>query len=300
MKRRLDALRALIHRPLGEWLFLALLLALGVNSLYNGLTADAFGAWEQAVRAGNGIIGAAAIGIATAIVVRRRWGLSLLWLCSLAMIFTGCAATWKLGGAPVTTVLGTAMLLAFVSALLIWYGSRRLHAAVTQQMWPALVDEHVTAVEEYVGSIAAMSGPAWTARRAPDAWSAAEITEHLVRTYAQFAGEARGKNSLRVRVAPVRRLLIRLFVKRRLLAGEIAPRARAPRELRPTGGPATPADGVVMFRAASDGCLRDLEVLAKRRPFFRLVHPYFGALPLYEIMQFSTQHIRHHRRQLPT
>jgi len=155
-------------------------------------------------------------------------------------------------------------------------------------------------VEEYVAAISGMSVATWIARRAADAWSAAEITEHLVRTYAQFAGEARGKNSLRVRVPPVRRLLIRLFVKPRLLAGRIFPRARAPRELRPTGGPATPADGVAMFRAAGEGCIRDLQVMTVRRAYRTMVHPYFGAIPLYELMEFASQHIRHHRRQLPS
>ena len=292
--------RELLARPKGEWLFLVLLALLGWNSLANGLTANEPGAWETSVQAGNIVIGSLAWGIAAAIVARRRWGFPLLWLCSAAMVYTGCVAAWKLGGAPTIQVIGTAMMLMFISAALLWYGTRRLHAGITQRMWPALVEHHAVAVEEYVAAIGGMDLDAWNARRAPDAWSAAEITEHLVRTYAQFAGEARGKNSLRVRVPFLRRLVIRLFIKPRLLAGQIFPRARAPRELRPTGGPATPADGVAMFRVAGEGCVRDLQIMSVRRPYRTMVHPYFGAIPMYELMEFASQHIRHHRRQLPS
>jgi hypothetical protein len=296
----LGALRAWITRPIGEWILVVLLALQGVNSVQGGVGADRFDRWTYAVATGDVVIGLSALAIAVAIVTRRAWGLPLLWLCSAAMVFTGSVAAWKLGGVPAMAAMGTALLLAFCSAAFIWYGTRRLHAGVTQRLWPALVADHAAAADEFVAAIQDMSPTTWTARRAPDAWSAAEITEHLSRTYAQYAGEARGKNSLRVRVAPVRRFFIRLFVKRRLLAGAIFPRARAPRELRPSSGPPTAADGVAMFRAAGEGCLYDLQTMAMRRPYFRMVHPYFGALPMYEIMQFATQHIRHHRRQLPS
>jgi len=300
MKVRIAELRGLLVRPTGEWLFLALLTLLGANSLYNGFTANQLGEWERSVLVGNIVIGSLAWGIVAAIVARRRWGFPLLWLLAAAMLYTGCVAAWKLGGAPTIQVMGTAMMIMFISAALIWYGTRRLHAGITQRMWPTLVEHHAIAVEEYVAAISGMSLAKWNVRRAPDAWSAAEITEHLVRTYAQYAGEARGKNSLRVRVPFLRRLVIRLFVKPRLLAGQIFPRARAPRELRPTGGPPTPADGVAMFRAAGEGCVRDLQVMSVRRPYRTMAHPYFGAIPLYELMEFASQHIGHHRRQLPS
>jgi hypothetical protein len=135
-------------------------------------------------------------------------------------------------------------------------------------------------------------------RPSPDAWSPAEITEHLARTYSQYSGEARGKSALRIRLRLPQRVLARAFVKPRLLAGAPFPKARAPRALQPISGPATPADGVALFRATGAGCLRDLGLLAERRPHRELVHPYLGALPLYEVVQFAVQHIRHHHRQL--
>ncbi|MHB1312505.1 MAG: DinB family protein [Gemmatimonadaceae bacterium] len=300
MRMWIAGLRGLLVRPTGEWLFLALLALLGANALRNGVTASEPGAWETSVQAGNIVVGALTWGIAAAIVARRRWGLPLLWLWSAAIVYTGCVAAWKLGGAPAIQVMGTAMMLMFISAAVLWYGTRRLHAGITQRMWPVLVEHHASAVEEYVAAISGMDLATWNARRTPEAWSAAEITEHLVRTYAQFAGEARGKNSLRVRVPFLRRLVIRLFIKPRLLAGQIFPRARAPRELRPTGGPATPADGVAMFLAAGEGCIRDIQIMSLRHPYRTMVHPYFGAIPMYELMEFASQHIRHHRRQLPS
>jgi hypothetical protein len=163
-----------------------------------------------------------------------------------------------------------------------------------------VVATHAAAANEFVAAISRLTQAEWTAHPSPEAWSPAEITEHLARTYSQFAGEARGKNSLRIRLSPVKRTLARIFVKRRLLSGTAFPKARSPRELRPSGGPATPADGVALFRATGDGCLRDLGMMMLRRPHGRLVHPFLGPLPLYEIVPFAAQHIRHHRRQLPS
>lgn len=299
MTSRFATLLARLPRPVGELLFLVLLALQGANSLRDGLTSDWFGLWPSIVAASGVVAGLSALGVVVATIAGRTWGLPLLWLWAATLVFTVSVAAWKLGGAPMTAVVGTAMILAFLGALIIWYGTRRLHAAVTRRRWRALVADHAAAADAFVATIRDMNAASWTARRAPDSWSAAEITEHLSRTYAQFAGEARGKNSMRVRVAPVRRLFIRLFVKRRLLAGRVFPRARAPRELRPSSGPPTAAEGVTMFRVAGEGCLYDMETMVLKRPYGRLVHPYFGALPLYEILQFATQHIRHHQRQLP-
>jgi hypothetical protein len=227
-------------------------------------------------------------------------GLVLLWLFAIAVCVAGPMAAWSYGDATVAGALLALLGTILVNIGVVWYGTRRLHASITQRRWPALMADHATAADEFVLAISRMSATEWTSRPAPEAWSPAEITDHLARTYSQFAGEARGKNSLRIRLGPVRRTLARIFVKPRLLSGAAFPKARAPRELRPSSGPDTPADGVALFRATGDACLRDLEILHVRRPYRRMVHPYLGALPLYEIVQFASQHVRHHRRQLPS
>ncbi|MDP1890199.1 MAG: DinB family protein, partial [Gemmatimonadaceae bacterium] len=168
------------------------------------------------------------------------------------------------------------------------------HAARVAEM----IAEHAAAAEEFAATIGALTPEQWTARPAPETWSPAEITDHLARTYSQYAGEARGKNPLRIRLRLPFLLFARAFVKPRLLAGAPFPKAKAPRPLRPGTGPETPADGVALFRATGSACLRDLGLLAERRPYRQLVHPYLGSLPLYDMVRFAAQHIRHHHRQV--
>jgi hypothetical protein len=271
---------------------------LGLNAIRNGLTEEFNGLRQWSVQAGNIVLGLAALGVVAGTVTGRAIGIVLLWVFAITACVTGPMAAWSYGDATVAgaflALLGTIL----VNIAVVRYGTRRLHASITQRRWPALLADHAAAADEFVAAIGRMSAAEWTSRPSAEAWSPAEITEHLARTYSQFAGEARGKNSLRIRLGPVRRTLARLFVKPRLLSGASFPKARAPRELRPSSGLATPDDGVALFRATGDACLRDLEILHDRRPYRRMVHPYLGALPLYEIVQFASQHIRHHRRQL--
>jgi hypothetical protein len=287
-------------RPKGEWIFLVLMLAQGVNAVYNGFQEDALGLRQQSVRAGDIVIGLSALGIVWTTIVGDARGLGLLWVFAAAASYTGPMAAYTYGGAPWSGVLSALAGTLVVDAFVIWYGTRRLYGAITQRRWPDLVAEHARAADEFVAAIESMPGTVWTSRRGPEDWSPAEITDHLARTYSQFAGEARGKNSLRIRLPFIKRIFARVFIKPQLLNGRPFPKARAPRELRPSAGPATPADGVALFRATGDACLRDLGILVQRRPYRQLVHPYLGGLPLYEIVLVASQHIRHHRRQLPS
>lgn len=289
-----------LGRPLGEWIFLTAMALLGLNSIRNGATA-AFHGWRQSsVDVAVTVIGVSALGVVIATATGRTIGVVLLWLFALAFTFAAPMAAWSYGDASISGALLTLLGAVLLNIGIVRYGTRRLHAAITRRRWPAVVAAHAAAADEFVAAISRLTQAEWTSRPSPEAWSPAEITEHLARTYSQFAGEARGKNSLRIRLGPVKRTLARIFVKPRLLAGTPFPKARAPRELRPSSGPATPADGIALFRATGDGCLRDLGVMIQRRPYSRLVHPFLGPLPLYEIVPFAAQHIIHHRRQLPS
>lgn len=290
----------LLGRPWGEWVFLPVMALLGLNAIRNGLGQDPSGVRQWSVQAGNIVSGCAALGVVAATITGRTFGIVLLWVFALAVCVTAPMAAWSYGDASISGAFSAFLATALACLGIVWYGTRRLHASITQRRWPALMADHAAAADEFVAAIGRMSAAEWTSRATAEAWSPAEITDHLARTYSQFAGEARGKNSLRIRLGPVRRALARLFVKPRLMRGAAFPKARAPRELRPSSGPDTPADGVALFRATGDACLRDLEILHLRRPYRRMVHPYLGALPLYEIVQFASHHVRHHRRQLPS
>lgn len=288
----------LFGRPAGEWAYLAAMTYLGVNELRGLAPGGATNAVEQFVAAGQLTIGLTAIGAVLATLRGWRSGLRLLWLFAAAACVTAPLATQEFDGAPPTDAVVAAFGALVLSVAVLWYGRRRLHAAITQRVWPEVLADHAAAADEFASTIGALAPEQWSARPGPEAWSPAEITDHLARTYSQYAGEARGKNSLRIRLRLPWLLFARAFVKPRLLAGAPFPKAKAPRPLRPGAGPDTSADGVALFRATGAACLRDLGLLAERRPYRQLVHPYLGALPLYDMVRFAAQHIRHHHRQV--
>lgn len=288
----------LFGRPAGEWVYLAAMTLLGVNELRGLAFGDAANAVEQFVSAGRLTIGLTAIGTVLATLWGWRSGLRFLWLFAAAACVTAPLATQEFDGAPPTDAAVAALGALAVSVATLWYGRRRLHAAITQRLWPEVLVEHAAAADEFAATIGALTPEQWTTRRDAEAWSPAEITDHLARTYSQYAGEARGKNALRIRLRLPWLLFARAFLKPRLLRGAPFPKAKAPRPLRPGAGPDTPADGVALFRATGTACLRDLGLLAERRPYRQLVHPYLGALPLYDMVRFATHHVRHHHRQV--
>lgn len=288
----------LFGRPAGEWVYLAAMTLLGVNEMRRLAPGGATNIVEQLVAAGQLTIGLTAIGAVLATLRGWRSGLRFLWLFAAAACVTAPLATQKYDGAPPTDAVVAAFGALAVSVAVLWYGRRRLHAAITQRMWPEVLAEHAAAADEFTATIDALTAAQWAARPNPEAWSPAEITDHLARTYSQYAGEARGKNPLRIRLRLPWLMFARAFVKPRLLTGAPFPKAKAPRPLRPGAGPDTPADGIALFRATGAACLRDLGLLAERRPYRQLVHPYFGALPLYDMVRFAAQHVRHHHRQV--
>lgn len=288
----------LFGRPAGEWVYLTAITLLGVNELRRWAPGGATNTVEQFVAAGQLTIGITALGAVLATLCGWRSGLRFLWLFAVAACVTAPLATQKFDGAPRSDAVLAALGALVTSATVLWYGRRRLHAAITRRVWPEVLAGHTAAADEFAATIGALTPEQWTSRRNPDAWSPAEITDHLARTYSQYAGEARGKNSLRIRLRLPLLLVARAFVKPRLLRGAPFPKAKSPRPLRPGAGPDTPADGVALFRATGAACVRDLGLLAERRPYRQLVHPYLGALPLYDMVQFAAQHIRHHHRQV--
>jgi hypothetical protein len=269
----------------------------GVNGLYESLQLRARGGPEWAVLIGQFMLAAVSLGIVAATLAGRAIGLRLLWLFALIALVLAPLATWSFG-APVGDIVASAIGVAAVCVGVGWYGRRRLHASITRREWPRVLAEHTAAADAYAATIATLTPQEWTRRPTPDGWTPAEITEHLARTYSQYAGESRGKDSLRIRLGFFRLILVRALVKPRLLNGAPFPKARAPRVLRPVRGPDTPADGVSLFRATGESCLRDLSILAERRPHRQLVHPYLGHLPLYDAVRFASHHVRHHHRQL--
>ncbi|MBA4071187.1 MAG: hypothetical protein C0497_05020 [Gemmatimonas sp.] len=288
----------LFGRPAGEWVFLAVMSLVGVNELWSLFGRGTVAAIRQSVAVGRFTMGVTAIGVVVSTIIGWRNGLRFLWLFAAAACITAPLAAREFDDTPPSDLVMAALAALVISVPVLWYGRRRMHAAITQRLWSAMLAEHAAAADEFAATIGALTAEQWTARRDPEAWSPAEITDHLARTYSQYAGEARGKNSLRIRLRFPMLVLARAFVKPRLLRGAPFPKAKAPRPLRPGAGPETPADGIALFRATGTACLCDLGLLAERRPYRQLVHPYLGALPLYDMVRFAAQHVRHHHRQV--
>ena len=288
----------LFGRPAGEWAYLPVMAFIGVSSLRDAVRSPAVTALQWSFVVGQIVAGASALLVVAATIRGWRLGVRMLWVWLVAVSVTTGLLTGGIAGAPWRDVAGSLLGVLIGAGAIVWYGRRRLHAAITRRLWPELLAEHAAAAGEFAETIGRLTQTQWTHRAAPEGWSPAEITDHLARTYSQYAGESRGKDSLRVRLKLPMLLFARAFVKPRLLRGAPFPRAKAPRVLRPSVGPDTPGDGVALFRAAGAACTRDIGILANRRPYRQLVHPYLGALPLYDIMRFATQHVRHHHRQL--
>lgn len=288
----------LFGRPAGEWVYLTVMAVSGIRSLRDAAYSPATNTVEWSFIAGQSVAGTSALLAAASTIAGWRLGLRMLWLWLVAIGVTTSVLVGGIGGSPPLDVILSLLGVLAGGGAVVWYGRRRLHAAITRRVWTEMLAEHAAAADEFAATIGTLTPEQWTARPRPDAWSPAEITDHLARTYSQYAGEARGKNALRIRLRLPWLLFARAFVKPRLLAGAPFPKAKAPRPLRPGAGPDTPADGVALFRATAAACLRDLGLLAERRPYRQLVHPYLGALPLYDMVRFAAQHVRHHHRQV--
>lgn len=287
-----------LGRPAAEWLFLCVLGLWGGGTLRDVSTMSVHGTLQWTVVVAQGLSGLSALGVVLATLVGLTVGIPLLWFCAIAITYAVPMAAFSITGAPPVDVVIAMIAAVAMATALVLYGQRRLHASITRRLWPVLADAHAAAADSFIAAIEHVPAAQWMLRADEEGWSPAEITDHLARTYAQYAGESRGKNSLRIRLDPVRLIFARVFVKPLLVNGAPFPKARAPRSLRPAPSAATPADGVALFRATGESCLRDFEILVERRPYARLIHPYLGPLPLYETLHFASLHIHHHRRQL--
>lgn len=164
--------------------------------------------------------------------------------------------------------------------------------------WNDLLRSHRAAVADFASAAAAVAPEAWTRPRAEGKWSPAEVVEHLALSYAALLGELEGKTPLRVHTPLWRQWLLRLIFLPRLIAGRPFPAGiKAPREIRPAAS-GSQQDAVERFRDLSGRFEEAAEAARARNPKPRLTHPFFGPLPLDQMVGLSAAHTRHHQRQL--
>jgi hypothetical protein len=160
---------------------------------------------------------------------------------------------------------------------------------------------HGPALEAYVAAALAMDETRWHVPARAGGWTPAEITEHLRLVYVIGQQELAGGAGMRIRLRWPTRFVLRLTVVRRLRRGGRFPEgAPAPRELRPAAAAdASRATLLDRLRTEADRFQAAAAEVRRTAPGRRMTHPYFGKLPLDDMITIVVRHLDHHRAQLP-
>ena len=157
---------------------------------------------------------------------------------------------------------------------------------------------HEKALAEFLASAEALRSDDWSHATHPGKWSPAEIVEHVRLSFVTLRESVQGGPEMHAVLTGWKAAIARWFVMPKILrTGRFPKGARAPREVRPKNPSASREEGVAGVRAAA----RELEAALRSDPDLgshRVVHPYFGSIPLTTSVHLLAQHIRHHRNQL--
>jgi DinB superfamily len=164
--------------------------------------------------------------------------------------------------------------------------------------WDRLVRDHAGACAEYRSVALAFDADRWIRPIAPDKWSPAEVTSHVVQAYRVLRGELAGAGGMRLIGSRLQRLILRHTMLPRLLAGNPFPAGvRAPRETRPRDVQGDQQVALSELDHLVAQFTEELTVRAATAPV-HLTHAYFGPLSASQGIRLLTTHTRHHARQL--
>lgn len=156
---------------------------------------------------------------------------------------------------------------------------------------------HLEVLDGFIRAAEQVPADAWNRAPADDSWSPAQVAEHLRLTYVVTRPELRGGQGFRVRTSRWKQWLFQfLFLRRITEQGRFPAHVPAVREIRPAPGP---YDRAALLAALRDeGEQFDREFTAVRDADVRLSHPFLGHLKPADALALTTQHIRHHQKQL--
>ncbi len=164
--------------------------------------------------------------------------------------------------------------------------------------WERRLHEHREAVARFAERLDGIDAERWRTPRGPGAWSPAEVAEHILLSFEVVIAELEGRGGVTVRTGPFMRTILRWVLLPHILFHRSVPlRARAPREVRPVGFGAGPAEAAARIRERA----ADFEAMIEKAasdPGAVVTHPYFGRLRPLQALRFSAVHLDHHRRQV--
>jgi GNAT superfamily N-acetyltransferase len=159
---------------------------------------------------------------------------------------------------------------------------------------------HRLTVGGFLDHARALDLPQWNTPRAPGKWTPAQEAAHLALVYAAFTAPLRGGPPRALCVPAARAEELRRTVLPGILAGQAFPTgARAPEGTTPPEEPGDPRVLLPRLRAAAEEFEQAFRAAGATSPAARVVHPYFGPLPLLDLLGLLTAHTRHHQAFLP-
>ena len=163
----------------------------------------------------------------------------------------------------------------------------------------AVIVEHCAVVREFVHLAAALTHEQWNTPRAPDRWTPAQETAHVILTYRGFTAELRAGPEVDATAFPGHPELRRSVLPRILGDNWFPIGGTAPAYTLPVERPG-PQETLLTDLVRSAGEFEDaLQGAAQLRPDRFSRHPCFGALTLGELLRLSVEHTRRHPGFLP-
>ena len=156
------------------------------------------------------------------------------------------------------------------------------------------IHDHHEAIDAFVASARAVPATEWSEPRAPGKWSPGQVVEHVARAYELNLDVLHGVPPGMSLPSILRPLLRKFGFNAILRRGRFHSGSRAPRILRPSGSPAAAALLTQRLLSAANGFERDAAAGAQT-----VDHPFFGELPVVDLVRFQEIHTRHHLGQLP-
>ncbi len=168
----------------------------------------------------------------------------------------------------------------------------------SQRAWRTALVEHDAVLLDARAAIECVPVDRWHEPRAPEKWSPLEEAEHLRLSYLFGSDAVESGGAMSLAVNPVAAWVAGHVILPFVLRAQRFPRgAISPREVRPSIiEPALfdPREMSARLAVAAGRAVEALLLAERERPWIRVVHAYFGALPPCTALRLLSAHTQHH------